>query len=90
VVIETVDPRDTSRTCAECGDCRKTNRKSQAEFVCEACGHRADADVNAARNIRARAISKLAPGLTTVEAKTGNGTAAEVCWKSPGLSRREA
>jgi putative transposase len=52
----TVDPRDTSRTCAECGHCEKGNRKSQAEFSCRSCGHAAHADLNAARNIRARAL----------------------------------
>jgi IS605 OrfB family transposase len=58
-----VDPRDTSRTCAECGHCEEANRKSQGEFSCKACGHGDHADRNAARNIRARAIPKLAPGL---------------------------
>jgi IS605 OrfB family transposase len=60
VPIEPVDPRDTSRTCAECGHCERANRKSQSEFSCRSCGHEAHADVNAARNIRDRAISKLA------------------------------
>jgi IS605 OrfB family transposase len=92
VPIEIVDPRHTSRTCAACGHCRKSNRKSQAEFVCKACGYRAHADVNAARNIRARALSKRALELTTDEAKipARRETAAEVRRKSPGLSRGEA
>jgi len=50
-----VDPRNTSRTCNECGHCEKANRRSQAEFKCLSCGHEALADLNAARNIRARA-----------------------------------
>jgi putative transposase len=50
-----VDPRNTSRTCATCGHCDKANRRSQAQFGCQACGHQAHADINAARNIRARA-----------------------------------
>jgi IS605 OrfB family transposase len=58
-----VDPRDTSRTCAECGHCERSNRKSRGEFSCKACGHEDHADANAARNIRARAVSKPAPGL---------------------------
>lgn len=58
--VETVyvDPRNTSRTCNECGWCEKSNRKSQSEFSCKACGHQANADVNAARNIRALGLSK--------------------------------
>jgi len=66
VPVVLVDPRNTSRTCSECGHCDKKNRKSQAEFVCQACGHSMNADFNAAVNIAARAafsqptVSKLA------------------------------
>jgi len=65
VTVVTVDPRNTSRTCAECGHCEKANRKSQSEFACEACGHRANADSNAARNIafRAQGARKTPSGL---------------------------
>ncbi|MEW6207305.1 MAG: transposase [Acidobacteriota bacterium] len=52
-----VDARYTSRTCSVCGYCDKTNRKSQSEFVCKSCGHTENADFNAARNIRLRALS---------------------------------
>jgi putative transposase len=60
-----VDPAYTSRTCAECGHCERSNRKSQDRFDCRACGHEAHADRNAARNIRCRALalSKRATGL---------------------------
>lgn len=51
-----VDPRNTSRTCSACGCIDKANRKSQASFLCVACGHSANADYNAALNIRSRAI----------------------------------
>lgn len=51
-----VDPRNTSRTCAACGHCAPGNRESQAVFECEACGHQAHADTNAAINILARAL----------------------------------
>ncbi len=44
-------PANTSRTCAECGHCAAGNRRTQAAFVCQACGHSAHADVNAATNI---------------------------------------
>lgn len=55
VPVVVVDPRGTSRTCAQCGHCEKANRRSQAEFVCRSCGHEASADINAARNIASRA-----------------------------------
>jgi IS605 OrfB family transposase len=56
VVVEFVDPRYTSQTCAECGHRHRSNRKSRSEFCCKRCGHQAHVDVNAARNIRALAV----------------------------------
>src|SRR5271157_5471143 len=60
IPIVQVDPRNTSRTCSVCGHCEQANRKSQAEFLCKHCGFSANADWNAARNIRALAASKAA------------------------------
>jgi putative transposase len=50
VVIE-VDPRNTSRRCAQCGHVAEGNRITQAAFRCLSCGHEAHADVNAAINV---------------------------------------
>lgn len=55
VPVVFVDPRNTSRECRECGSIDKKNRISQSAFSCTACGYKAPADFNAARNIRARA-----------------------------------
>jgi len=55
VLVVYVDPRNTSRTCAQCGHCEKANRRDQAHFLCVSCGHQANADVNAATNIAAKA-----------------------------------
>ena len=60
VPVVTVDPRNTSRTCSRCGHSEKNNRKSQSKFVCLHCGFACNADINAARNIAARAASKPA------------------------------
>ena len=60
IPIVQVDPRNTSKTCSVCGHCEQANRKSQAEFLCKHCGFSANADWNAARNIRALAASKAA------------------------------
>ena len=57
VPVRFVDPRNTSRTCAECGCVDKRNRKSQAEFLCVACGHTDNADSNAAEIIRRAAVN---------------------------------
>jgi len=56
IPIVQVDPRNTSKTCSVCGHCERGNRKSQAEFACKHCGFSANADWNAARNIRALAV----------------------------------
>ena len=50
VLIE-VDPRHTSDRCEACGHAATENRVTQAVFACRRCGHRAQADEHAARNI---------------------------------------
>ncbi len=56
--VEKINPAFTSQTCSVCGHCARENRESQAVFRCVACGHQANADVNAAVNIAAgRAVS---------------------------------
>jgi putative transposase len=49
-----VNPANTSRTCAACGHCATSNRRSRDLFRCAACGHEHHADLNAAQNIAAR------------------------------------
>ena len=49
--VVAVPPQHTSQTCAKCGHVSAENRRTQAQFVCVACGHEDDADVNAANNI---------------------------------------
>ena len=56
VVLVPVDPRNTSRTCSECGHCAKQNRKSRDEFECRHCGFELPADWNGARIVRQRAM----------------------------------
>lgn len=57
-----IDARNTSRTCRCCGHVSAENRKSQAAFLCVACGYAADADVNAAQNILAAGLAVIACG----------------------------
>lgn len=66
-----VDPRNTSRTCNQCGHCDKANRQSQAQFVCQSCGHKANADENAAKNIRDKGYVN-GPMVGIVEGKAGH------------------
>ncbi|WP_254715619.1 transposase [Actinomadura sp. NAK00032] len=50
--IVKVDPAHTSQACNACGRRARDNHESRAVFRCVACGHQANADVNAARHIR--------------------------------------
>jgi putative transposase len=50
-----VNPRNTSRTCPDCGHVSADNRVTQAEFACVACGYTANADVVGALNVEHRA-----------------------------------
>jgi transposase len=56
VPLVCVDPAYTSQACNECGHTERGNRRSQSEFVCKGCGHVAHADINAALNLRSRAV----------------------------------
>ncbi|MEW6422977.1 MAG: zinc ribbon domain-containing protein, partial [Deinococcota bacterium] len=42
--------------CSKCGHTEKANRRSQSLFVCVSCGHEANADHNAAKNVLGRAV----------------------------------
>ena len=75
--VEKVNAAYTSRTCAVCGHCAPDHRESQAVFRCKACGHQANADVNAAVNIAAgRAVSARRGTLARVSPKREPQTAA--------------
>lgn len=51
-----VDPRNTSRTCSDCGVVDKRSRESQSRFHCVHCGFKLNADKNAALNVLARGL----------------------------------
>ena len=51
----------TSQTCLARGLVDAASRQGQARFVCTGCGHRVNADSNAALNILRRADSALKP-----------------------------
>jgi len=51
--VEKAKAAYTSLTCHVCEHIASERRQSQATFVCVACGHQGNADVNAARNIAA-------------------------------------
>ena len=54
-----VNPAYTSQTCHGCGHVSAGNRPAQSTFRCQACGRTANADVNAALNIRRQGLAQL-------------------------------
>lgn len=67
VEIIPINPRFTSQICSQCGNTRSENRKSQAVFACITCGHKANADINAAQNILAAGLAVPFGGSQRVE-----------------------
>ena len=59
-----VDPRNTSRTCPQCGFISAENRRTQASFACIACGYRANADMVGAINVLRAGRARLACGMS--------------------------
>jgi len=57
-----INPKGTSRTCPRCGHSTRSNRPTQTDFRCVACGYRGNADAVASINISARAIDLLSHG----------------------------
>ena len=58
--LMTVRAMNTSRLCSQCGSIHAGNRRTQSLFRCTDCGHAANADVNAAENIRRQGLNLLA------------------------------
>jgi len=57
-----INPAYTSQECSVCHHLSPENRKTRDGFECVACGHVADADVNAAKNIKAAGLAVSACG----------------------------
>ncbi|ELZ24564.1 transposase, IS605 OrfB family protein [Haloterrigena salina JCM 13891] len=49
--VETTNPKNTSKRCAECGYIHDDNRPSRDTFECQKCGNQNHADYNAAKNV---------------------------------------
>lgn len=58
VPVVFVDPRNTSRTCPQCGCVHPANRRSQSLFSCIRCGFSGFADAIAAVNISRVAVNQ--------------------------------
>ena len=56
VAVSTVHASYTSKMCPICGCIEDENRSNQETFECVECGHKDNADFNAAKNIRNRVL----------------------------------
>ena len=56
IAVSTVQPSYTSKMCSICGCIDDGNRPNQETFECVECGHKDNADFNAAKNIRNRVL----------------------------------
>lgn len=59
-IVAQGDPSGTSQDCSECGE-RVEKSLSERVHRCPWCGYIADRDINAAKNILKRALSRLEP-----------------------------
>ena len=56
IAVSTVQASYTSKMCPVCGCIEDGNRPNQETFKCVECGHKDNADFNAAKNIRDRVL----------------------------------
>ena len=56
IAVSTVQASYTSKMCPICGCIEDENRPNQETFECVECGHKDNADFNAAKNIRNRVL----------------------------------
>lgn len=57
-----VPPHYSSQECAACGHTHQDNRPTQAEFVCQCCGHAGNADINAGKVLAMRGVRLVLSG----------------------------
>ena len=59
IAVSTVQASYTSKMCPVCGCIEDENRPNQETFECIECGHKDNADFNAAKNIRNRVLATV-------------------------------
>ena len=59
----------TSITCSACNHVDRKSRESQAAFRCTSCGHEANADANAAENMRLSGVRTIRAGVSRSRAR---------------------
>jgi putative transposase len=74
IAVSLVQSFYTSQTCPKCGCIDKENRKDQEHFECVDCGYKANADLNASRNIRNRVAQAVLRDLLLKKDSKGSST----------------
>lgn len=90
IAVETVDPRNTSRRCADCGHVADANRPTRDRFRCGACGNEANADYNAAKNVGLRYVRRgpqSSRGTGTRRCALKSGTVGESGFRPASVER---
>ena len=62
IEVRLINPKYTSKRCSRCGNIHIENRncqKDQANFTCQICGHKENADINASKNISIPYIDEI-------------------------------
>ena len=86
-----VPPHGTSQQCPLCGHMSPCNRRTQALFLCQSCGHAANADDVSSMNILSRGIEVFwEEGQDTVHACAGWETTARIACEVNGAVRPSA
>jgi transposase len=84
--VVAVNPRYTSQTCSRCGHAHRSNRRSQSQFLCRACGFELNADINAARNIARKYLA--GSGISAIGGPLSTGLLCQPAQSGLGVSPR--
>jgi len=77
VRVQVIEGAYTSQQCSACGFVHPGNRPNQAAFCCLKCGHTENADLNAAKNIAARAAVNRP--IAVCSSETGGEVESQTC-----------
>jgi len=84
IKVEYTPARYTSQKCSRCGTILKSNRKSQAIYLCKHCSLSLNADLNASRNIRQNYLDAISyPSRVAVNLPIAPSTLLEVVEQAP-------
>jgi IS605 OrfB family transposase len=84
IKVEYTPARYTSQKCSRCGTVLKSNRKSQAIYLCKHCSFSLNADLNASRNILQNYLNAISySSRATVNEPFAPSTPLEVVEQAP-------